>query len=80
MVGDYMSASFGSDGKVHPAYIVASAPTAVSSDCATATSNCVQGLYTDALDVTTGTASAAADSVQFTGSVQHGASAFTRKR
>ena len=79
MVGDYMSASFGSDGKVHPAYVVAAAPTGSNADCATATPNCHQGLNTDVLDATGGSASAAADSVLFTGSVQHGNSAFTRK-
>jgi hypothetical protein len=80
MVGDYMSASFGSNGSVHPAYVVASAPTAGGPDCQAATPHCVQGLYTDTLAATGGSASAAADTVQFTGAVQHGASAFTRKR
>jgi hypothetical protein len=58
---------------------VASAPTAGGSDCSTATPHCAQSLFTDTLAASGGTASAAADTVQFTGSVQHGASAFTRK-
>jgi hypothetical protein len=79
MVGDYMSASFGSDGNVHPAYVVASAPTAGGADCATATPNCSQGLYTNTLAATGGTTTAN-DAVVFNGSVSGGASAFTRKR
>jgi hypothetical protein len=48
MVGDYISTSFGSDGLAHPVFVVANAPTAGGSDCATATPNCdVVGLYAD---------------------------------
>jgi hypothetical protein len=79
MVGDYMSASFGSDGLVHPAYVVAASPVGRGSDCATSTPNCRQSLFTDALAASGGTQSAAADAVQFTGTVQQGRSAFTRK-
>jgi hypothetical protein len=79
MVGDYMSASFSADANVHPTYVVANAPVAGGSDCATATPNCSQGLYTDTLAASGGTA-VASDPVVFSGSVSGGASAFTRKR
>ena len=46
MVGDYISTSFGSDGFAHPAFAIANAPTSGGSDCATATPNCDQALYT----------------------------------
>ena len=79
MVGDYISTSFGSDGLAHPAIAVANAPTAGGSDCATATPNCDQALYS-----TTGLAAAAGsqvanDPVLFTASVRPGASAFKRR-
>jgi hypothetical protein len=80
MVGDYISTSFGSDGNAHPAIAVANAPTAGGSDCASATPNCDQALYSP----TGGLAAAgggvvANDPVLFTGSVGHGASAFKHR-
>ena len=45
MVGDYISTSYGSDGLTHAAFAVAKVPTAGGSDCATATPNCDQGIY-----------------------------------
>jgi hypothetical protein len=80
MVGDYISTSFGSDGLAHPAFAVANAPTAGGSDCATATPNCDQALYSPS----TGLAAAggtvvANDPVLFTGSVGAGHSAFKHR-
>ena len=80
MVGDYISTSFGSDGLAHPAFAVARVPTAGGNDCATATPNCDQALYSPAsgLAATGGTA-VANDAVQFTGSVGPGHSAFKHR-
>jgi hypothetical protein len=78
MVGDYMSASFDSAGKVHPVYVVASRPSG-GTDCAAAGVTCNQSLFSNTLDATGGS-QAAADPVLFTGSASHGSSAFSRKR
>ncbi len=51
MVGDYISTSFAS-GTAHPVFAVASAPTAGGSDCATATPNCDQAMFTPASGLT----------------------------
>ena len=80
MVGDYMSASFSGDGNVHPTYVLASAPTAGGSDCATATPNCNQALFSDVLTASGGSNTAAADAVVFNGSASPGASAFKKSR
>lgn len=48
MVGDYISTSFNSSGLAHGLFAVANAPTAGGADCATATPNCDQALYTNA--------------------------------
>jgi hypothetical protein len=81
MVGDYISTSFGSDGLAHPAIAAANAPTAGGSDCATATPNCDQGLYTPASGLAAVAGSVVAnDPVVFTGSVGPGASAFKHVR
>jgi hypothetical protein len=80
MVGDYISTSFGSDGLAHPAFAVANAPTAGGSDCATATPNCDQALYSPATGLAaTGGSVVASDPVRFTGSVGRGKSAFKRR-
>src|SRR5215218_2194027 len=80
MVGDYISTSFGSDGLAHPAFTVAFAPTAGGVDCATATPNCDQALYspTSGLPANGGTA-VASDPVIVTGSAGHGRSEFKRR-
>jgi hypothetical protein len=80
MVGDYVSTSFGSDGLAHPAIVVANAPTAGGGDCATATPNCDEALYT----ITTGLAAAggavvANEPVVVAGEVAHGVSAFKHR-
>jgi hypothetical protein len=79
MVGDYISTSFGSDGLAHPAFAIAFAPTAGGSDCATATPNCDQALYSPATGLpAAGGTVAASDPVLFSGgSLGHGRSAFT---
>jgi BNR repeat protein len=46
MVGDYISTSFNSGGLAHGFFALAQPPTAGGSDCATATPNCDQALYT----------------------------------
>jgi hypothetical protein len=80
MVGDYISTSFGSDGLAHPAIAVANAPTAGGSDCATATPNCDQALYSPTAGLAAAAGSAVAnDPVLFTGSVGHGHSAFKHR-
>jgi hypothetical protein len=48
MVGDYISSSFNNSGLAHGLFAVANAPTAGGADCATATPNCDQALYTNA--------------------------------
>jgi hypothetical protein len=48
MVGDYISTSFNNSGLAHGLFAVANAPTAGGADCATATPNCDQALYTNA--------------------------------
>jgi len=79
MVGDYISSSFGSDGLVHPAFPVASAPSG-GSDCATATPNCSQPLVTPAggLTVASGTV-VATDPVVYTGPSNPGPPAFKQR-
>jgi hypothetical protein len=81
MVGDYISTSFGSDGLAHPAFAVAHAPTAGGSDCATATPNCDQALYSPSTGLAAaGGTRVANDPVRFTGSVGRGHSAFKHRR
>jgi BNR repeat protein len=46
MVGDYISTSFGSDGKAHGVFALAKPPTAGGNDCATATPHCDQAMDT----------------------------------
>ena len=81
MVGDYISTSFGSDGLAHPVIVVAKAPTAGGSNCATATPNCDQATYspTTGLAASGGTA-VANDPVLFTGSAGGGHSEFRKRR
>jgi hypothetical protein len=60
---------------------VANAPTAGGSDCATATPNCDQALYTTSPGLTAaGGTVVASDPVVFTGTVSPGASAFKHRR
>ena len=81
MVGDYISTSYGSDGLAHGVFAVANAPTAGGSDCATATPNCDQALYSPSTGLAAAGGSAVAnDPVLFTGSSQPGASAFKHVR
>jgi hypothetical protein len=61
MVGDYISTSFGSDGLAHGVFMVANAPTAGGSDCATATPNCDQATYTPSTGLALGAAVSAAE-------------------
>jgi hypothetical protein len=80
MVGDYISTSFGSDALAHPAISVANAPTAGGSDCATATPNCDQALYSPSAGLpATGGTVVANDRVLFNGAIAPGASAFKRR-
>jgi hypothetical protein len=78
MVGDYISTSFASDGLAHPAVAVAKPPTTGGSDCATATPNCDQALYSTSLTAAGGS-NVANDPVLFSGSVSPGASAFKHR-
>jgi hypothetical protein len=79
MVGDYISTSF-SNGLAYPAIAVANPPTAGGSDCATATPNCDQALYSASPGLpATGGAVVANDPVVFTGTVSPGASAFKHR-
>lgn len=48
MVGDYISSSFNNSGLAHGLFAVANAPTAGGTDCATATPNCDEAMYTNA--------------------------------
>ena len=47
MVGDYISSSFNSAGLAHGLFAVANAPTAGGTNCATATPNCDEAMYTN---------------------------------
>ncbi len=81
MVGDYISTSFGSNGLAYPAIAVAHAPTAGGSDCATATPNCDQAMYSTSPGLpATGGSVVAKDPVLFTGAAGPGASAFKHRR
>jgi hypothetical protein len=80
MVGDYISTSFGSDGLAHPAIAVANAPTAGGTNCATATPNCDQALYSPTTGLAAAGGSAVAnDPVVFAGRVGPGVSAFKHR-
>jgi hypothetical protein len=79
MVGDYISTSFNANGLAYPALSVANAPTTGGSDCATATPNCDQALYTTGLAAAGGTA-VANDRAVFNGKVAPGHSAFKHRR
>jgi hypothetical protein len=80
MVGDYISTSFGSDGLAHPAIVVANAPTAGGGDCATATPNCDEALYSPLSGLAaTGGAAVANEPVVFAGKVGPGVSAFKHR-
>jgi len=48
MVGDYMSTSYAGE-TAHPVFAVANAPTSGGTDCAVATPNCDQALYTPSI-------------------------------
>ena len=48
MVGDYISTSYSASGLAHGAFAIAFAPTSGGSDCAAATPNCDQAMYTTA--------------------------------
>jgi len=76
MVGDYISTSY-AGGTAHGVFAVANAPTLGGSDCATATPNCDQALYTTASGLAAAGGSVVAnDPVLFTGKVSSGASEF----
>jgi hypothetical protein len=81
MVGDYISTSYDATGKAHPVFPVARLPTAGGSDCATATLNCDQALYTPATGLAAlGGSAVATDPVVFTTKAPPGKSAFKRRR
>jgi len=81
MVGDYISTSFASAGLAYPGLAVANPPTAGGPDCATATPNCDQAMYTTSPGLpATGGSVVAADPVLFTGTAGPGASAFKHRR
>jgi hypothetical protein len=61
MVGDYISTSFNSSGTAYPAFAVAVAPTSGGSDCASATPNCNEAIYTVQGGLSTSSAIAATD-------------------
>jgi hypothetical protein len=46
MVGDYIATAYNTSGLAHGVFAVANAPTAGGTDCATATPNCDQAIYT----------------------------------
>jgi hypothetical protein len=80
MVGDYISTSFGSDGLAHPAFAIANAPPSGGNDCATATPNYDQALYTTATGLAAAGGAAVADEpVLFNGRVAPGVSAFKQR-
>jgi hypothetical protein len=81
MVGDYISSSYGSDGLAHPFFTVALPPGGnVNADCAVATPNCDQALYTSSSGLAAAGGSVVAnDPVVFSGQVQPGASAFKHR-
>jgi hypothetical protein len=80
MVGDYISTSFSDDGLAHPAIAVAKVPTAGGSDCAIATPNCDQALYTTATGLAAAGGSVTANEpVLFSGKVAPGVSAFKHR-
>jgi hypothetical protein len=80
MVGDYISSSFGSDGLVHPAFPVASAPSSGGSDCATATPNCNQPLFSPSSGLNVAGGSVVAnDQVVFTAPSNPGPPAFKQR-
>jgi hypothetical protein len=80
MVGDYISTSFGSDGLAHPAIVVANKPGRGGTDCAAATPNCDEALYSPATGLpATGGAGVASDPVVFAGKVAPGVSAFKHR-
>jgi hypothetical protein len=61
MVGDYIATAYNADGVAHGVFAVANAPTSGGSDCATATPNCDQGMYTTAAGLSAAAAATAAD-------------------
>ena len=80
MVGDYISTSYNGSGLAYGFFARAFAPTAGGSDCATATPNCDQGLYTFASGQAAAAGSLTAnDPVVFTAKPQPGHSAFAHR-
>jgi hypothetical protein len=80
MVGDYVSTSYNSSGLAFGAFAVANAPTG-NADCAIATPNCDQALYTFAAGQAASAGSVAQpnDPVVFTGPAHPAASPFHRR-
>jgi hypothetical protein len=79
MVGDYISTSY-AGGTAHPVFAVANVPTAGGADCATATPNCDQALYTPSVGLAAAGGSAVAtDPVVASIPAHPGASAFYRR-
>jgi hypothetical protein len=77
MVGDYGSASYNSQGSNFGFFPVANAPGSGGPDCATATPNCNQALYTFATGQAAGAGSLTAnDPVVYTAKPRPGAAAF----
>jgi hypothetical protein len=80
MVGDYISSSY-AGGTAHPVFAVANPPTAGGTDCATATPNCDQALYTPASGLAAaGGAAVSSDPVVVTAAPNPGKSAFKHRR
>jgi len=81
MVGDYISTSYNGSGLAFGFFARANAPTSGGSDCATATPNCDQGLYTFASGQAAAAGSLTAnDPVVFTAKPQPGHSGFSHRR
>lgn len=79
MVGDYISTSY-AGGTAHPVFAVANPPTAGGADCAVATPNCDQGLYTPSAGLAAaGGAAVANDPVVASAPADPGKSAFKHR-
>jgi len=81
MVGDYSSASYNSQGSNFGFFPVANAPGSSNPDCAVATPNCNQALYTFASGQAAGAGNLTAnDPVVYKAKAQPGAGAFHAAR
>ncbi len=79
MVGDYISTSY-AGGTAHPVFAVANAPIVGGADCAVATPNCDQALYTPSAGLAAaGGAAVATDPVVASIPAHPGSSPFYRR-